>query len=149
MAITDFNLIYPIRVRWSEIDSQNIVFNGHYLNYFDIAITEYWRAVGVPYPDGFVQKHGCDLFAVKATVEYHGSARFDEVIQVCARAVKIGRSSITMQMAIYRQTEDTSVEHLTSGEMIYVCANPDTKQSMSVPDSMRVLMKQFEKITIE
>ena len=56
MEITDFNLIYPIRVRWSEIDSQNIVFNGHYLNYFDIAITEYWRAVGVPYPDGFVQK---------------------------------------------------------------------------------------------
>ena len=146
MAISDFNLIHPIRVRWSEIDSQNIVFNGHYLTYFDIAITEYWRAIGVNYPDGFIQTHGCDLFAVKATVEYHGSARFDDVIQVCARALKIGRSSMTFQMAIYRDSGGAEPAHLTSGELIYVCANPDTKQSMPVPESMRLLVNQFEKI---
>ena len=138
-----------MRVRWSEIDSQNIVFNGHYLNYFDIAITEYWRAAGVPYPDGFVDKYGCDLFVVKATVEYHGSARFDDVIHVCARAIKIGRSSITMQMEIYRPAVDSTWEHLTSGQLVYVCANPQSKQSIAVPESMRERMKQFETIPIE
>ena len=29
---------------------QKIVFNGNYLNYIDVAIAEYWRAIGLPYP---------------------------------------------------------------------------------------------------
>ena len=40
-------------MRWAETDLQGIVFNGHYLTYFDVAITEYWRAIGKPYPASF------------------------------------------------------------------------------------------------
>ena len=60
---------------------QAIVFNGNYLNYFDVAFTEYWRATGLP--DVIAQAEaGLELFARKATVEYHAPARFDDVLEI-------------------------------------------------------------------
>ena len=41
-----FSFFHPLRVRWAEVDPQSIVFNGHYLTYADVAITEYFRALG-------------------------------------------------------------------------------------------------------
>ena len=37
MQRTDFRFFERLRVRWVEIDAQQIVFNGHYLMYFDTA----------------------------------------------------------------------------------------------------------------
>ena len=50
----DFRHRMPLRVRWAEVDKQGVVFNAHYLLYCDVCVTEYWRAVGVHYPDDFV-----------------------------------------------------------------------------------------------
>ncbi|MEO8060823.1 MAG: 4-hydroxybenzoyl-CoA thioesterase, partial [Burkholderiales bacterium] len=44
MTRTDFRFSERLRVRWAEIDAQKIVFNGHYLMYFDTAVAGYWRA---------------------------------------------------------------------------------------------------------
>ena len=41
----DFRFFHPLRVRWAEVDPQGIVFNGNYLTYADVAITEYFRAL--------------------------------------------------------------------------------------------------------
>ena len=48
MARQDFSFFHTLRVRWAEVDMQAIVFNGHYLTYFDVAFTEYWREAGLP-----------------------------------------------------------------------------------------------------
>ena len=48
MSRSDFSFFHPLRVRWAEADMQGIVFNGHYLTYFDVAFTEYFRAAGLP-----------------------------------------------------------------------------------------------------
>ena len=41
----DFRFFFPFRVRYAEVDGQNVVFNAHYLTYFDTSITEYFRAM--------------------------------------------------------------------------------------------------------
>ena len=46
----DFSFFHSLRVRWSEVDPQGIVFNGSYLTYADVATTEYYRHLGVSYP---------------------------------------------------------------------------------------------------
>ena len=43
MARADFRFSHSLRVRWAEVDKQDIVFNGHYLTYFDVGVTEYYR----------------------------------------------------------------------------------------------------------
>jgi acyl-CoA thioesterase FadM len=39
MPREDFTCSHRLRVRWSEVDMQKIVFNGNYLNYIDVAVT--------------------------------------------------------------------------------------------------------------
>ena len=47
-ARNDFRHLHRLRVRWAEVDMQKIVFNGHYLMYFDTAVADYWRALALP-----------------------------------------------------------------------------------------------------
>ena len=130
-----FPFVHTLRVRWAEVDKQDIVFNGHYLAYFDVAITEYWRSVGVPYPS-IMERWGTDLFVVKATIEYHGPARYDDMLDIGVRVVRIGRSSLQFEMAIFR-----GGEKLIGGELIYVNANPSTRKARPVPDALRELIE--------
>jgi len=74
MNRTEFRFLDRLRVRWAEIDAQKIVFNGHYLMYFDTAIAGYWRALAMPYAQTMDYLSG-DLFVRKATIEYESSAR--------------------------------------------------------------------------
>lgn len=141
MPKQDFKFFHRLRVRWAEVDRQDIVFNGHYLTYFDIAMTEYLRALGFPYPDGLLEA-GSDLFVVKATVEYKASARYDEEIDVHCRVARIGRSSIQFLFEIYRGDD-----LLVTGENIYVNADPKTKASASVPDFLRTAIQDFETVS--
>lgn len=138
MARSDFRFSHRLRVRWAEVDRQGIVFNGHYLTYFDVGITEYWRAAGIPYPEGLVE-HGSDLYVVKATVEYHRSALYDDEIDVCLRVARIGRSSLQFLVEIHRGDD-----HLISGELIYVNADPVTRTSAPVPEFLRAAIRALE-----
>ena len=49
MNRAEFRFFDRLRVRWAEVDMQKIVFNGHYLMYFDTAVAGYWRALAMPY----------------------------------------------------------------------------------------------------
>lgn len=135
----DFRLVERLRVRWAETDLQGIVFNGHYLTYFDVTITEYWRAIGLPYPAGF-HDLGVDVFAVKSTVEYLAPVRFDEVIEVGCRAARLGRSSIAFELAIWREAAK-----VTAGEVVYVCADPVARRSVPIPARLRAAIAAYER----
>jgi acyl-CoA thioester hydrolase len=127
----DFTFFHRLRVRWAEVDLQRIVFNGNYLLYFDVAFTEFWRATGLP---DVIQQHeaGKELFARKVEIEYLASATFDDELDIGVRCEKIGRSSLTMNLAIFR---DDSC--LITGSLIYVYADARAKQSVEIPPAWR------------
>lgn len=140
MAREDYGFLYSLRVRWAEVDLQGIVFNGHYLTYFDVAFTEYWRSTGLP--DVIAQaREGRELFARKATVEYLAPARFDEVIDIGVRCAGFGRTSMRFALEIHRA--DT---HLVTGELVYVYADTRLRKGIPVPDSWRAAIAGLEKI---
>ena len=58
MQRQDFRTLQRIEVRWSEVDAQKIVFNAHYLMYADVAVTDYWRQLGMPYESSFAALGG-------------------------------------------------------------------------------------------
>ena len=135
---SDFRFFHRLRVRWAEVDMQKIVFNAHYLMYFDTAITDYWRALGLPYQESMEQLEG-DLYVVKATVEFHASARVDDQLEVAMKCSRIGNSSLTFTGAIFRGDE-----HLITGEIIYVFADPATQTSRPVPALLRDILTGYE-----
>jgi YbgC/YbaW family acyl-CoA thioester hydrolase len=141
MAREDFVCAHRLRVRWAEVDMQKIVFNGHYLTYIDTAIADYWREIGLPYPHGYVERFGNDVFLRKATLEYLASARYDDELTVFCRVSKLGRSSMTFVFEICRSSESP----LVTAELVYVNADPQMKPA-PLPEELRDKVRRYERI---
>jgi acyl-CoA thioester hydrolase len=126
-------------VRWAEVDMQRVVFNGNYLTYFDTAVAEYWRALtartGRDYLDDYMR-----LYAVKATLDFHAPALYDELIDVGCRLARLGRSSMALAFCIWRGDE-----RLVSGEVVYVHVGATERKSAPIPDHLRAAMLAFER----
>ena len=141
MAKKEFAFSTRLRVRWAEVDQQGIVFNGHYMTYFDVGVTEYYRAIGITYT-GPLNESGTDLYLKKAELEYHASAQYDDFIDIYVRVRKIGNSSFEFAIENYR--DDLL---LVSGALVYVNAEPESRRSVKVPKFFRDAIISFERIT--
>jgi YbgC/YbaW family acyl-CoA thioester hydrolase len=146
MAREDFVCAHRLRVRWAEVDMQQIVFNGHYFTYIDTAIADYWREIGLPYPHGYVERYGNDVYLRKATVEYLGSARYDDELTVYCRASRLGRSSMTFAFEIYREHAAAPAPPLVVAELVYVNADPKTMRAAPLPDEVRDKVRRYERV---
>ena len=139
MKRQDFRFSHRMRVRWVEVDMQQIVFNGHYLMYFDTAVTDYWRQLAMPYAQT-LQQLGGDLFVKKASVEYHASAEMDDFLDVCMRCERVGNSSMTFVGAIFRGDA-----LLITSELVYVYADPVAQKSQPIPPALRDMLEGYER----
>jgi len=138
MALGEFAFCHRLRVRWAEVDMQGIVFNGHYLTYFDVAVTEYWRALGLPHPETTADTGG-ELYTVKSVVNYHAPARYDDLLDLHIRCARLGRSSLGFVLEIH-----CGDDRLVTGELIYVHADPATRKSAPLPARLRSRILAFE-----
>jgi acyl-CoA thioester hydrolase len=84
---------------------------------------------------------GQEMFARKATVEYHAPARFDDMLDIGVRCAALGRSSMRYVLEIYR-----GEEHLVSGELVYVYADVAARKGVAVPEDWRAALCSLEKM---
>ena len=136
---SDFRFHHNIRVRFADTDLQAIVFNANYLTYYDVAWTEYFRAVGFKWKD--LLALGVDTVLARTSMEFKSPAKFDDVLEVCTRVSKIGTTSLTFEFEIYVEGEDRLIGSAAS---LYVCVDPKTLKSTPVPDLLRERISQFE-----
>ena len=139
-----FRFHHDIRVRFADTDLQSIVFNANYLTYYDVAWTEYFRAIGYEWKD--LLALGVDTVLARTTMEFKSPARFDEILEVHTRISKIGTTSLTFEFAIYPQGEDRLINSATS---LYVCVDPKKLTSTPIPDKLRRSIVQFEGDNLE
>lgn len=93
--------ITQIRVRYAETDKMQIVYNGNYLTYFEVARTELVRSLGITY-DQF-EKSGFILPVLEAYVKYIGSARYDDLLYVEATLSEFSRLKLNFEYKIRRE----------------------------------------------
>ncbi len=131
MPRADFRFAHRLRVRYSEIDAQAIVYNPRYLDYADIGVTEYFRALGIrtePGPDT------PEFHAARAAVDYKVPIKFDEEIDVCIRTQRIGRTSMTLLAEFHGGKNGANADDLRAMvELIYVHVDVKTHQPEPVP----------------
>jgi acyl-CoA thioester hydrolase len=135
----DFRFTHRLRVRWSEVDPQGIVFNPNYFVYADVGFTEYMREVGVAYPQD-LHAAGSDLFTVAASAQFRDSARYDDELAIAVRAAEIGRTSMRFEVHVYR--DDTL---LVAIELTYVNAGRESRRAERVPESLIERIVAFER----
>lgn len=143
MAREDYVSSHRLRVRWAEVDMQGIVFNGHYLTYFDIAVTEYWRQIGLPYPQATADTGG-ELYTVKSVVEYASPACYDDELDLFIRCARIGRTSLQFKLEIWR-----GADALVTGELVYVHADPKLRKSAPLSPRLIEAITRFERTAPE
>ena len=146
MAYAEYRHRMPLRVRWAEADMQGVVFNAHYLTYCDLCVTEYWRALGLRYPEDFLAQ-GADTFVRKAQIEYHAAARFDDELEICGRTARLGRSSLRFVVEMFRRGDRGTA--LIGAELIYVSADPATKTAVPWGPAFRDRVRAFEVVAPE
>ncbi|MFY7866959.1 YbgC/FadM family acyl-CoA thioesterase [Roseateles sp.] len=134
----DFRFSEALRVRASEVDARKMVFNAHYLSYFDAALGAYWRALTLPDMETMKALDGF-LLLRKSTLDYQGSARFDDQLDIALRCRQVAGSSIQFDAAVFRGSE-----LLVQAELLYGFADAQTQSPKSVPAALRQVMENFE-----
>ena len=121
---------HRLRVRYSECDQQGVVFNGHYLFYYDVAFTELCREAIGSYKD--MVRQGMEIVVAEVRLRYLAGAQFDDVLEIDLPVARLGETSMTM-LPRFRLDERTLVE----GEVRHVFVDAETMKKKEIPDDMR------------
>jgi acyl-CoA thioester hydrolase len=92
---------HTLRVRYGECDAQGVVFNAHYLAYFDVSITELWRAAFGSY--AAMVDRGVDIVVGEAHLRFRAPARFDQELTLEVVIARLGRTSILSHHTILHE----------------------------------------------
>ena len=121
---------HRLRIRYGECDPQGVVFNANYLAFFDVIITELWRARIGDYSD--MVETGVDMVVGEAGLRFRGSARFDDVVDFELRVLRLGETSFSSGI-------DATVDGRTvvEGTMRHVFVETGTNTKRSMPGYIR------------
>jgi acyl-CoA thioester hydrolase len=122
--------LHRLRVRYHECDPQGIVFNANHFTYFDVALTELWRAAFGSY--GEMVAGGTDVQVVDASASFRAPARFDDELDLSMEIVALGTTSIT---SAFEERRDG--ELLVTGRLVHVCVDAATHAKQPIPADMR------------
>jgi acyl-CoA thioester hydrolase len=126
---------HRLRVRYNECDPQGVVFNANYLTYFDITMGELWRELG-----GYqaMVDAGVDMVVAEATIRYLAPLRFDDELEVVARVIRLGDTSMTTELVI----EDGG-EPAAEGELRHVFVETGGDRTASIPEAIRAGLTSY------
>jgi acyl-CoA thioester hydrolase len=121
-----------LRVRFAETDAMQVVYYAEYFVWFEVARTELFRSIGIPYTV-ISRKRGFHTPVVQAHADYKSSARYDDEVVVKVWASKVGRSSVRID---YEVTKLPGKELLCTGHTVHVLIGEDGKPK-EIPRDIR------------
>jgi len=130
---------HNLRVRYGECDLQGVVFNAHYLAYFDTSLNELLRAAVGSYRA--IHERGIDVVVAEAQLRFHAPARFEEELTLEIAVARLGTTGITTTHRIAREDE-----LLVDGMLRHVMVDLKTLIKTPIPDWLR---QQLEPWTVE
>lgn len=131
---SDYKAFVPITSRWSDNDMFGHLNNAAYYSYFDTAVTSWLFGSRLP-ADGsrlfFVAETGC---------RYLAEVRFPDRIEVGLRIARLGTSSVTYEIGVFRNGEDqTSAE----GLFVHVHIDPSTRRPKPLDEEARQILSEI------
>jgi acyl-CoA thioester hydrolase len=139
--VTAFSL--PVVPRYAEIDQQGVVFNGHYLTWFDEACTGFLDHLGVTYPGLIAGGH--DIQVVHSEIDFMGPVRWRDAVRVEVHCKRIGSTSFTLGFDVLRSNADTEEHAAVSGRNVYVVVSTDDWAKRPIPDVLRAGLTSVER----
>ena len=122
--------VHHLRPRYAEVDVQGVVFNAHWLTYFDEAQTRFFESIGLRPKEVFFTNF--DVMVVKASLEWQGPAGFDDDIAIAVTVPRLGNASLDIEYVATCNGDAACV-----GLVTYVSVTPGTHDSTPIPDDIR------------
>lgn len=126
---------FPIVPRYAEIDQQGVVFNGHYLTWFDEACTGFLDHLGVTYP-GLIDS-GHDIQVVHSEIDFLAPVRWRDAVRVAVACQRIGSTSFTLDFTVLRQNDDVAEQTAVRGHNVYVVVSSADWAERAIPEKLR------------
>jgi acyl-CoA thioester hydrolase len=130
----DFPVHWPVLTRWTDNDMFGHLNNAVYYELFDTAINAWINTetdvdpVSAPWL-GVVAESGCRYFAELA---------FPEPLVVGLSVTRLGTSSVTYRLAVFKPGEAEPVAAV--GHWVHVYVDRTTRRPTAVPDGIRSLL---------
>ena len=133
---SQYHFLFPIQTRWADNDIYGHVNNVTYYSYFDTAANAL-----------LIQKTAFDIhhspiigLVVNSSCNFLAELTYPEIIEVGVAISKIGHSSLTYDLAIFKQDKEQAS---AQGSFVHVFVDRQTKKSTSIPDEMRDALQPF------
>jgi acyl-CoA thioester hydrolase len=133
---------FPIVPRYAEVDQQGVVFNGHYLTWFDEACTGFLDHLGVTYPALIAA--GLDIQVVHSEIDYLAPVRWRDSVRVSARCHRVGTTSFTLGFEVKRTGATDPERVAVTGSNVYVVVSTEDWAKRPVPDELRAALSSVE-----
>ena len=121
------------RVRWIDCDAAQIIHYGAYIRFFEIAETEMYRSIDLPYSKAF-QEIECFPIRAEYHCEYRHPARLDDLMRIEVWISHWGTTSFTVSFRFLRDADEML---LAEGYCRVVCVDRKEKQSMPIPERLQ------------
>jgi acyl-CoA thioester hydrolase len=126
------------RVRWGDVDAARIIFYGSYIRFFEIAETELFRTIGLPYGKVFDELN-IWLPRVHLECDFRRAAQLDDLLEVSVYVGKIGNTSLRLNFEVRRRTDAGIIEDdlMATAHFVLVSTTRDSLKPIPVPAEMR------------
>lgn len=126
-------------VRWSDVDRAGIIYYGQFLRFFEIAETELFRSVGLPYSKVF---DGFDIWLPRVQIhfDFRKPLLLDDLIEVSAYVGRFGNKSLTLRFEVIRKGEAGLV---AEGHVVLACVSRSTFKSVPIPGEIVAALKPY------
>ncbi|MCB0444692.1 MAG: thioesterase family protein [Gelidibacter sp.] len=114
-----------LRVRYGETDQMGVVYHGNYAQYFEIGRVEWLRKAGLSYKQ--MEADGVMLPVISLSVKFKKSARYDDLIKVKTRLVKMPSATIEFEYEIVNEAGEILTIGNTSLVFIDIHRNRPTR----------------------
>ena len=132
------------RVRWGDVDAASIIFYGAYIRFFEIAETELFRTLGMPYGRIFDE---LDIWLPRVHLEcdFHRAPRLDDLLEVSVYVGKIGRTSLRLDFEVRRKTEDGTIEkdQMATAHFVLVATDRTNLKPVPIPEELRSALTRY------
>lgn len=126
------------RVRWGDVDAAKIIFYGSYIRFFEIAETELFRSVGLPYGKVFDELN-IWLPRVHLECDFHRAAKMDDLLEVSVYVGKLGNSSLRLNFEVRKKNDTGEVEKelMATAHFVLVSTDRENLKPLPIPDQLR------------
>ncbi len=117
-----------LRVRYADTDKMQFVYNGKYLEYFEVGRTEFLRHIGLAYSE--IEKGGHQLPLIEANLKYKMPAVYDDLLDI---EVKVSPPDSAKVQIEYVITRHETGELICEGYTSHVFINSESKRATRPP----------------